>query len=100
MAASHEVMERSAADTASEMIAAMEAHAARGEWQSVEDIAAKLRNAVTQIPENKRRETLLAARRSIESVTTLAQNARNEVTEKLSAIRRGKDATRAYSATD
>lgn len=100
MAASHEVMERSAADTASEMIAAMEAHAARGEWQRVEDIAAKLRSAVTQIPENKRRETLLTARRSIEGVTALAQNARNEVTEKLSAIRRGKDATRAYSATD
>ncbi|MDH3532688.1 MAG: hypothetical protein OEO82_07140 [Gammaproteobacteria bacterium] len=100
MPASHEVMKRSAADIAMEMTASMEAYAASGEWQRVEEIAAKLRNTVTQVAEDQRRETLLAVRRSIESVQTLASNARHDVTEKLSAIHRGKTATRAYAATD
>ena len=100
MVASQAVMEQQPDAIASEMSASMEAHAATGDWEQVEEIAARLRVAVMQVPEHKRRDTVLAVRRSMEKVQALAQDARNEVTGKLSAIRRGKDATAAYTHMD
>ena len=98
MVASRESMEQSPDAIASEMTTSMEAHAASGDWERVEEITVKLRAAVMQVPESRRRELLLAVGRSIEKVQTLAQDARHEVTDRLSAIRRGKDAAAAYES--
>ena len=100
MVASQAVMEQHPDAIASEMSASMEAHAATGDWEKVEEIAVRLRAAVMRVPDLERRDTLLAMRRSMEKVQTLAQDARNEVTAKLSAIRLGKDATAAYTHMD
>ena len=96
MVASQQVMQQDAEAVAAEMSDSMEAFAQHGEWDRVEEIAAKLRAAVMQVPEQQRRETLLSVGRSIERVQTLAEGARADVKDKLSAIRRGKDAAVAY----
>lgn len=100
MVASQAAMEQSPEGIVMEMSADMEAHAAAGDWERVEDLAVRIRSAVMAVPESQRREALLAVRRSMEHVQTAAHDARSDVTEKLSAIRRGKDATRAYAGTD
>lgn len=83
-----------------EMLAAMEAHAASGEWDRVEELTMRLRSVVMTVPEQQRHEALLALRRSTEHVQELAHDARCGVTEKLCAIRRGRDVTKAYGGSD
>ena len=85
------------ADTA-ELTASMEAYASNGDWSRVEEIAVKLRAAVMQVPEAQRRGAITALQRSMEKVQTLAQDARTDVTGKLAALRRGRDATAAYGS--
>ena len=51
----------------------MEAHAASGDWDKVEELAGRLRSAVMAVPEDQRRATLLAAHRTIEQIQELAQ---------------------------
>ena len=96
MAASHAAMQQSPGEAAAEMSASMEAHASSGDWERVEEIAVKLRSAIMQVPERERRSAIRAAQRSVEKVQALAQESRTDVTGKLAAIRRGKDATAAY----
>ena len=98
MVASQQVMQQDPQAVASDMSDSMEAFARHGDWDRVEEIAAKLRAAVMQVPEAERRETILSVSRSIERVQSLAEGARSDVKEKLSAIRRGKDATAAYGS--
>ena len=98
MVASQQVMQQYAQAVATDMSDSMEAFAQHGEWDRVEEIAAKLRAAVMRVPEDQRRETLLCVGRSIERVQTLAEGARSDVKDKLSAIRRGKDAAAAYES--
>ena len=98
MVASQQVMQQDPQAVACDMSDNMEAFARHGEWDRVEEIAAKLRAAVMQVPEEQRRETILSVSRSIELVQSLADGARADVKEKLSAIRRGKDATAAYGS--
>lgn len=98
MVASQEALQQEPRIIAAEMIQSMEASARYGDWERVEEIAAQLRAAVMQVPEHERRETLLAVSRSLERVQSLARDARADVTQKLSAIRRGKDATAAYGS--
>ncbi len=100
MIPSRALLHESAEVTVLEMTASMEAFAANEEWQRVEEISEKLRRALLQIPEYERREILLSVKRSTEEVQALAQSARHSVSEKLSGIQRGKDATRAYSAAN
>lgn len=83
------------------MIASMEALAAEEDWQGVENISENFGRVVLQIPADERRDTLLAVQRSIENVQAAALEARHQVSDKLTSIKRGKDATRAYvNATD
>ena len=98
MVASTAVIEGEALAATAELSASMEAYAGSGEWSRVEEIAAKLRAAVMQVPEEQRREAITALQRSMERVRTLAQDARTDVTGKLTAIRRGRDATAAYGS--
>ncbi|MBT8101230.1 MAG: flagellar protein FliT [Gammaproteobacteria bacterium] len=99
MVSSQPVQQNPQTDETVLLSARMEADAARGDWESVEAIATRLRSAVMQVPAEERRHAVLALQRSLENVRAQAMEARGEVTQKLSAIRRGKDATRAYSDT-
>ena len=98
MVASSAVIQQKPVEITAEMAASLEAHAGAGDWERVEEIAVKLRAAVMQVPEHDRRDAILAAQRSMQKVQTLAQDARIDVTGKLAAIRRGKDATAAYGS--
>lgn len=100
MVASQAVMQHGADARVSKMLVEMEAHAASGEWEKVEELTLKLKNAILAVPDSEQRETLLAARRSMEQVQSIAQDAKNDVSDKLSSIRRGKDAAKAYAAAD
>lgn len=98
MVASQQALRQDAQAVAAEMTQSMEASARNGDWDRVEEIAVQLRAAVMQVAEHDRRETLLEVSRSIERVQLLTRDARTDITQKLSAIRRGKDATVAYGS--
>ena len=100
MVASQAVLEHGPIREVAEVSARMEAQAASGEWDKVEDLAGKLRSAVMAVPEPQRRDALLMAHRTIEHIQELASVARQTTAEKLSAIRRGRDATRAYATNE
>ena len=100
MVASQAVMEQGPLGVVMEMTAAMESFAASGEWERVEDIAQRIRHAVMAVPEDQRRSALVEAQRGMEQVRTLALEAKNDVTGKLSALKRGADARKAYAAVD
>ena len=96
MAAAQETINASPADTALNMVSRMEALSADGKWDRVERLARRLNSAVLEVPERERRSLLLAVNRGFERVQTLALVARGELAEKLSELRRGRIATRAY----
>jgi len=98
MAVSQKAMQPNPQLVVAEMTESMEAFARHGDWDRVEEYAGKLRTAVMQIPERERRESILAVGHGIERVQAFAADARADVAEKLSAIRRGKDATAAYGS--
>ena len=98
--ASQEVREKGAEDRVAELLARMESCASAGEWERVESLAIRIRNAVMQVPEDKRRDVMLATRRCLMQVQSLAKSAHHETAEKLTAIRRGKQVTRAYAASE
>ena len=76
------------------------AHAANENWDDVEECAVRLRAAVMDVPARDRKEALLAARRSIEAVESLAREARGQVAGRLSKIRLGREMSAAYGASD
>ena len=98
MVASRAQMQDAAVDVVAELLSDMEAFADREEWDHVEDTAAKLRRALLQVAEEERRDALLQARRVLEHIRGRAEQARGEVTDRLSALRRGRDAARAYGS--
>jgi hypothetical protein len=99
MAGNHAILDQTPAEIVQDMAETMESMASEGDWERVEDIAVRLRAAVMQVPEHERRSLLLAVRHSTDKVHAAAESARHEITGKLSGIRRGRDATRAYKAT-
>ena len=84
----------------SEILASMESYASSGDWERVEVLAIRLRSVVMQVPLDKRRDVMLATRRSLTQVQSMAQFAHHDTAEKLTAIRRGKHVTRAYAAAE
>jgi hypothetical protein len=74
----------------------MERLAAAGEWEQIERIASQLRAAVMNVPETERRAVLLAVQRSTQNVAAGARQAREDVSGKLSELRRGQVAKKAY----
>lgn len=76
----------------------METLASNGDWAAVENLAVRLRAAVMNVPEEERRAWLIAAARSTERVAAEAESARQDVTGRISAIRRGQKATQAYES--
>ena len=84
---------------AREMAKHMEELAAKGQWGGVEHIVVRLRSVVLEVPEGERREVMQFVNYCLERVRTQALSSRGEVTGKLSEIRRGRDAARAYGGS-
>ncbi|MEL7187148.1 MAG: hypothetical protein AAFN50_12050 [Pseudomonadota bacterium] len=90
-------IERSAEFEALQMVALIERAAEQGEWERAEKLTSQLRLAIVEIPgEQQRAEIAQAAHKVLERVQTVALTSRVEVLDKLSEIRRGRDAQRAY----
>lgn len=86
----------SVATIALEMAAHMEALALVGEWDEIENIVVRLRSAIANIPEAERRSVVLSVQRSTEKVAIEARKARQNLTGKISELRRGQAARKAY----
>ena len=99
MVASRSTMDQTPAETVLEMVTTMETCADDGDWDRVEEISVRLRAAVMRVPEAERRACLRAAQQGTEKIQQRAKSAREDVTEKLSEIRRGRDAAKAYGST-
>ncbi len=99
MVSSRATIDQTPVETVLDMATTMEACAEGGDWDRVEEITVRLRAAVMRVPEPERRACLRAAQRSTDKVQDLAKSARHEVTGKLSEIRRGRDAAKAYGST-
>lgn len=96
MVASQAVLEAQPVSTVLQLSEEMEALAAAGEWERIEDIAVRLRAAVMNVPEAERHPVLLAVQRSTENVAAGARQARQTVTGKISELRLGQVAKKAY----
>jgi len=96
MIAHPESLKRTAEATVMAMCARMEELAIAGDWDDVGEIAARLRTAVMDVPEADRRAVLLVVKRSTDKVEAGAKKARGNVTDRLSELRRGQAAKKAY----
>ena len=96
MAASQASAEQSTVSIALEMSQRIEALAEAGEWEQIEDVLMRLRDAVTAVSPAERRAVILAVQRSTEKVAAGAKQARQTVSGKLSELRRGQVAKKAY----
>ncbi len=96
MNASRETIDVKPKLPALEIAEQMERLAAKGDWRRVEQLAFRLEGAVLEVPENERRALVMSIGESLERARTMALASRADVTQKLSGIRRGQVATRAY----
>ncbi len=96
MVASQAVISDTPESIVLEMSKRMETLAAAGDWDEVEDIAVRLRNAVLEVPEANRRPVLLAVQRTAAKVAEGARAARQTVSGKISELRLGQVAKKAY----
>ncbi len=96
MAGNQARIEASPADVAIDMMARMESLAESGDWNRVEQLAVRLRNTILEIPQAERRASIISIGHCLERLQIKVLVSRGEVTEKLSDIRRGRVATRAY----
>ena len=96
MVASHAAMQDTPQAVVLEMAEHMETLADAGDWTEVESLAVRLRAAVMRVPETDRAPILMAVQKSTERVSEKARAAREDVTGRISAIRRGQAATKAY----
>ena len=96
MVANPAAIRDSAASTVIEMSERIEALAAAGEWDQIEALTVRLQAAVTKVPEAERRAVLLAVQCSIDNVANAASRARKDVSGKLTELRRGQAAKKAY----
>ena len=78
----------------------MERLAEEGDWDDIPKLASSLRDTVLGVPEEDRRALLLKLKRSNDQVESIVRRARREIEEQLSGLRVGRDATRAYQATN
>ena len=96
MVASQAALADSAKTIALEMAEHIETLAAAGEWEEVEDIVVRLKNAVLKVPEPDRRAVIVAVQQSLDVVAAAAHDARQDVTIKVTELRRGQAAKKAY----
>ena len=70
--------------------------ASDGEWDEVESLAIELRRAVMTVAEADRRALILALQRNTAALAAGARAARKDVGGKISELRRGQAAKKAY----
>ena len=83
-----------------EMAASMAQHADAGEWERVEELAVRIRSAIMEVPEDRRREVVMDVQRCLQHVNEMAEKYRGDIADRLSVIRRGRHAARAYANAD
>lgn len=79
-----------------EMSQHLESLAEHGDWEDVESLVVRLRSAVMNVPEDRRRELIHEVQRATEKVLAEAEIAHRDLADRLSGLRRGQEATRAY----
>lgn len=96
MVASQAAVEENPKATVLQMTAHMEALADSGDWEHIEEVAARLCAAIMNVPEDERRPLLLAVQQSTDKVAAGAKQARQTVSDKIAELRRGQVAKKAY----
>lgn len=96
MAASQVAHEETPVSIVLQMSEQMQALAASGDWERIEDIAVRLRAALLDVPDSERPQLARSLKRSIDTVTAQASRARQTVSGKISELRRGQVAKKAY----
>ncbi|MDX1517332.1 MAG: hypothetical protein R3288_10855 [Woeseiaceae bacterium] len=81
-----------------EMAQHLEVLARDGEWDAVENLTVRLRSAVMNVPEDRRREAIHEVQRVTDKVLAEAEIAHRDLADRLSGLRRGQVATRAYQS--
>ena len=100
MVASQAAMQERPGAVVLEMAASMAQHADAGEWERVEELAVRIRSAIMEVPEDQRRNVVLDVQRHLQHVNEMAEKYRGDIADRLSVIRRGRHAARAYTNTD
>ena len=100
MVASQAAMQERPETVALEMAQSMAEHAGAGDWERVEELAVSIRSAIMQVPESRRRDVLLNVQRHLQHVNDMAEKYRGDIADRLSVIRRGRHAARAYANAD
>jgi hypothetical protein len=77
----------------------MQRSAEVGDWTDVHSLSVQLRDAVTGVPEDRRRTLLLSLKQSNNVLQSTVVDAKKGLEEQLSMLRQGRNATRAYQAT-
>lgn len=78
------------------LLGRLEEQAAAGNWTEVENLIARLRGALLDVPEKDRRALIIDVQRVTEDVTRIALEARDDLTTKITTLRRGQAAAKAY----
>ncbi len=81
-----------------EMTQHLQALAKDGAWDEVENLTVRLRGAVMSVPEDRRREAIHEVQRVTDKVLAEAEIAHRDLADRLSGLRRGQVATRAYQS--
>lgn len=97
MVASQATMQQRPEAVALEMAAKIEEHAGAGDWEQVEELVVRIRSIVMQVPENRRRDVLLNVQRHVQHVNDMATKQRGDLADRLTVIRRGRHAAKAYT---
>ncbi len=100
MVANQASIESRPADTAIETVARMEASVASGDWVRAEQLAVRLRHIVIEVPESERQAVIVSVGHCLDRLQTKVLQSRGEASEKLTDIRRGRVANRAYGQPD
>lgn len=100
MVASQAAMQERPDAVVLEIAASMERHADAGEWELVEELAVRIRSAIMDVPEDQRRDVVLIVQRRLQHVNDMADKHRGDIADRLSVIRRGRHAARAYANAD
>lgn len=79
-----------------DMLERMEDLAAQEDWQRAEATAEKVCAVAMQLPVGERREAIALVQSTISRVESRARGAKRTVAERLSTIRRGRSASKAY----
>lgn len=98
MALNHAESAESPETVVLEMTQHLEALARDGEWDEVENLTVRLRSAVMNVPEDRRRDAIHEVQRVTEKVLAEAEIAHRQLADRLAGLRRGQVATRAYQS--